>query len=1660
MAISGWKVFTLLACISATMCVVQAQAPTFVTCQNYLTPAAGVPLPLAVDFTLPTAEDSGGNTVEVVCSHQPGDRFPLGKTEVTCNATVGSDKSTCKFEVGVGDAANCTRGYKACTCISAIDQCTCKIGYSGVDCGVEDGTNCIDGDNPSPGCGAPPCNTPDCRCDNGWQGPSCDVVDDGSSCYTAPGAPPHCFACFAGDDPPCVCELGYQGRTCEKDYLPPAFLFCPADFFVQAADDEDSAQASWNDPTAEDNSGVAPTISCDHVSGSRFTAGSTRVTCTASDGENNMSHCTFNITVSDEKIPNITCPGNGVWNVDAESAFATVVLSPAPKAVDNIDGSVVVTCFGNLKPIGLPEDQYPVGETFVKCYANDSSANQASCSFTVTVLDNEGPVVTCPRNIVNNVEPGMPDAAVDWRPPTAEDVVEGPIPVVNCTDHNGKDAESGDRFPAGNITITCSAFDSVGNEGNCSFLITVNDNEAPIMTCPANISRNVDPGQSVGTIDWPTEPSANDTVDGPLAVTCYDDSDKVVNSGDEFSVRDTVVTCKASDASHNEGSCRFIITVIDNEDPLISCPESIFKDLEAGSAVGIIDWPTLPSANDIVDGPLAVTCHDESDKLVNSGDEFSVGVTEVTCIASDNSNNEANCSFTINLKDVEGPIVTCPDNDTENVEPGTVDAAVDWSPSPSAHDVVDGPVPNVTCADEGEMVESGGRFPIGETEVTCIARDSAQNEGNCSFFITVIDNESPIMSCPADITQDIDTGSAVATIEWPTQPSANDTVDGPLAVKCYDDSGELVNSGDEFSVLDTVVTCKASDKSDNEANCSFTITVKDIEGPVMACPGNISHDLVPGSSTGVIDWPVIPSANDTVDGPLPVTCKDESGKLVASGEEYPVGVTVVTCEASDGSTNKGSCIFVITVKDNEAPVMSCPADISQDVVPGEGVAIVDWLPLPSANDAVDGLLNVTCRNESGKLVNSGDEFPIGVAAVTCKSSDSSGNEANCSFTISVTECGGVQACENGGTFFKAFCNCSCPSPFIGKTCEACDPCQNGGNSQDPDTCVCQCPGGFTGPLCSECKECVNGGNQDEATCVCNCFNSFQGPLCDVCPSDMQCGNGGEFDETSCKCNCQSPWTGQTCTECTPCANDGSNQDPDTCICDCPGVFLPPVCAECGGVTECQNDGVFSDVFCNCTCLSPFTGKTCTECEPCQNGGSYQNKFTCVCDCPYFHTDPLCMVCPLEFVCLNGATRQEAACSCECADGWRGTDCSEPIPNIPDDEYPVSPIWTVSVEKKVSFEIAVIAPVDSGMECDPTINKFSNECNALVLEFKLSVEIEYKFVAGFSRVVIDQDKLRAGSVVVPHDVIYNYDEMTPTTRGISANALYEATVGKAVDRGYIGKLKVATGCQDCMAPQDKTYICDADPPECAAGLVLTQSTNGGVGTCYYVCWSKCKVDPAYCGDGTCHQESGSEQITCNCPQSSEVMYSGTQCQLQVQLVWLYVGVSLGGVLLLVLIIVLSVCLWRRRGKVHKFQDEDEEKEELHRPVSGKVIKELRSYHNDGNNRDMFFQEAATIPSHASPYAQVHKSRSSKAIKHGEANGAWKHGEANGAWPGALPRARARPLSEGQKDETKIKSSDFNGNEGGDRRSWYFWGSMSLPKKQPTEMIRMTSESGRF
>src|SRR5438876_5518258 len=54
---------------------------------------------------------------------------------------------------------------------------------------------------------------------------------------------------------------------------------------------------------------------------------------------------------------------------------------------------------------------------------------------------------------------------------------------------------SGSTFPKGTTTVTCHATDASGNNSaDCTFTVTVSDNQAPTVTCPANITTTTAPG--------------------------------------------------------------------------------------------------------------------------------------------------------------------------------------------------------------------------------------------------------------------------------------------------------------------------------------------------------------------------------------------------------------------------------------------------------------------------------------------------------------------------------------------------------------------------------------------------------------------------------------------------------------------------------------------------------------------------------------------------------------------------------------------------------------------------------------------------------------------------------------------------------------------------------------------------------------------------------------------------------------------------------------------------------------------------------------------------------------------------------------------------------------------------------------------------------------
>src|SRR5439155_4884460 len=271
--------------------------------------------------------------------------------------------------------------------------------------------------------------------------------------------------------------------------------------------------------------------------------------------------------VNDSEKPSITCPANVTQNTDAGLCTA-IVNWTAPAASDNCAvGSVVCSPASG--------SSFSKGVTPVTCTTTDTSGNNNSCTFTVTINDAENPSITCPANVTRNTDAGVCTAAVTWTAPSANDNCG--IASVVC------DPVSGSVFNKGATTVTCTATDTSANSSACTFTVTVSDGEPPMIgSCPANQTVSTDAGLCTAVVSY--APSAADSCDGAVAVSCNP------ASGSAFTKGTTHVTCTASDTAGNTSTCQFDVTVNDSENPSVTCPANITQDTDAGVCTAAVTW--------------------------------------------------------------------------------------------------------------------------------------------------------------------------------------------------------------------------------------------------------------------------------------------------------------------------------------------------------------------------------------------------------------------------------------------------------------------------------------------------------------------------------------------------------------------------------------------------------------------------------------------------------------------------------------------------------------------------------------------------------------------------------------------------------------------------------------------------------------------------------------------------------------------------------------------------------------------------------------------------------------------------------------------------------------------------------------------------------------
>lgn len=438
------------------------------------------------------------------------------------------------------------------------------------------------------------------------------------------------------------------------------------------------------------------------------------------------------------------------------------------------------------------------------------------------------------------------------------------------------------------------------------------------------------------------------------------------------------VLVEVTNDSGASSTCSAVVNVIGDiggGGPLL-CSENIVQSNDPGVCGATVTYTVDSPAGCGGTGTITQTTG------LPSGSVFPIGTTTNTFVYDDGINPAETCSFTVTINDTEAPTVVC-----QNI---TVQLDASGNASITVADIDGGSTDNCGIASSSISKTTFTCADIGENNVTLTVTDINGNEGTCVAVVTVEDNIPPTITCPADIIISAEAGMCSAVVIFPT-PSASDN----CSVTVTQTSG--LASGSSFPVGVNTVEFTATDGGENTTACSFTITVEDNEAPVAVCQ-NITIQLdasgnatltaadVNGGSTDNCSIASMSISKNTF------TCAD-------------IGENNITLTVTDENGNEDTCVAVVTVEDSIVPVITCPADQTVDIEPGdEFYSVPDYFDTGEAT-AVDNCTDPVTITTQDPIA--GTQLPEGAHTITLTAEDAYGNESSCSFELTVNAVLGI-----------------------------------------------------------------------------------------------------------------------------------------------------------------------------------------------------------------------------------------------------------------------------------------------------------------------------------------------------------------------------------------------------------------------------------------------------------------------------------------------------------------------------------------------------------------------------------------------------------------------------------------------------------------------------
>jgi hypothetical protein len=757
-----------------------------------------------------------------------------------------------------------------------------------------------------------------------------------------------------------------------SDTEPPVFIDCPVNITANATSAE-GAIVNYTLPAATDNCSVTVALSAGFASGAMFPIGATTVTYTATDAGGQIATCTFTVTVTG-LAPVIHCPSNITAGNAPGQCGANVNFAATGIPASSITYSIA------------PGSFFATGTVAVTATAANA-VGTSSCTFYVTVIDNEAPVpmiaslpivtgecsagVTAPKAMDNcsglitgtTTDPLTYNAqgtyTIHWtfddrngnKSTTTQTVivkdVTAPIPIVatlptitgqcsatvtaptaidNCAGTiTGITADPLSYNALGTYTIHWMYNDGNGNTSTQNQMVVVLDTIKPVVHNPADIT------VTCGSLISPS-------ITG-IATATDNCSTPVITYSDVTIGYVTTRTWKATDAAGNYSTSTQVITIVDNVAP-VAVTKNITVYLDNTGQVTVTPAQVNNGSSDNCSAvSLSFKCAAVSTQNLVSNGDFATGYTGWTASNIDNSGgwrSTGGNSGGYFLLNSNGAVATDPtiQQTVTGLIPGQW-----YTISGQRNNIENGAYGNASALSFGVAVDNTILLQLANTAGATWSPFSVQFKATATSHVISISAERN-----GDDTQyGVDNLSVVAS---PNSCTANS-----IAFNC-------ANLGAN------TVTLNVTDASGNSSSQNAVVTVADNISPVITVPANVTI------TCGLNTAPSVTGGS--------ATATDNCSSVIITYSDVTAGNKVTrTWKATDASGNTSTGVQVISVVDNIKPVITDPSDITVNC----GAST-----LPSATGTATGTDNCGTPTVTYSDVTSGN-----VITRTWKATDGAGN---------------------------------------------------------------------------------------------------------------------------------------------------------------------------------------------------------------------------------------------------------------------------------------------------------------------------------------------------------------------------------------------------------------------------------------------------------------------------------------------------------------------------------------------------------------------------------------------------------------------------------------------------------------------------------------------